>query len=48
MCRKKEKADALGTVQGRAIITVPKEGQAGIPVVEVCRKRGTSDATFYK
>ena len=29
------------------IIAVLKEHQAGIPVVELCRKHGISDATFY-
>jgi putative transposase len=40
--------DAQGTIQGRAIIAVLKEDQAGIPVVVLWRKRGISDATFYK
>ena len=30
------------------IIGVLKEHQAGIPVSELCRKHGISDATFYK
>ncbi len=29
------------------IIAVLKEHQAGIPVAEICRKHGISDATFY-
>jgi len=29
------------------IIAVLKEAQAGLPVAEVCRKHGISDATFY-
>ncbi len=29
------------------IIAVLKEHQAGIPVAELCRKHGISDATFY-
>jgi putative transposase len=29
------------------IITVLNEHQAGIPVAELCRKHGISDATFY-
>jgi transposase-like protein len=29
------------------IINVLKEHQGGIPVVELCRKHGISDATFY-
>lgn len=29
------------------IIAVLKEQQAGIPVGELCRKHGISDATFY-
>jgi len=29
------------------IIAVLKEHQAGIPVAELCRKHGVSEATFY-
>jgi putative transposase len=29
------------------IIGVLKEHQVGIPVVELCRRHGISDATFY-
>jgi putative transposase len=29
------------------IINILKEGDAGIPVKEICRKHGISDATFY-
>jgi len=29
------------------IINVLKEQQAGIPVADLCRKHGISDATFY-
>lgn len=29
------------------IITILKEAEAGIPVKELCRKHGISDATFY-
>ena len=29
------------------IIAVLKEHQAGIPVADLCRKHGVSDATFY-
>ena len=29
------------------IIGILKEGQAGLPVTEICRKHGISDATFY-
>jgi putative transposase len=29
------------------IITVLKEGEAGTPVSELCRKYGMSDATYY-
>jgi putative transposase len=29
------------------IIAVLKEQQAGVPVAELCRKHGISDATFY-
>lgn len=29
------------------IISILKEGEAGIPVKEICRKHGISDVTFY-
>lgn len=29
------------------IIGILKEQQAGLPVTEICRKHGISDATFY-
>ncbi|NKI19638.1 IS3 family transposase [Spongiibacter sp. KMU-166] len=29
------------------IVTILKEGEAGVPVKEICRKHGISDATFY-
>jgi putative transposase len=29
------------------IIRVLKEHQAGLPVAEICRRHGISDATFY-
>ena len=29
------------------IIGILKEQQAGLPVAELCRKHGISDATFY-
>lgn len=29
------------------IITILKEAEAGLPVRELCRKHGISDATFY-
>ena len=29
------------------IIAVLKEAEAGVPVMEVCRKHGISDASFY-
>jgi len=29
------------------IVTILKEGEAGVPVNEICRKHGISDATFY-
>jgi len=29
------------------IIGILKEGDAGIPVMELCRKYGFSDATYY-
>ena len=29
------------------IITILKEIESGIPVAELCRKHGMSDATFY-
>jgi putative transposase len=36
-----------GRFSEKQIINVLKEHQAGIPVVELCRKRGIRDATFY-
>ena len=30
------------------IVSILKEAEIGIPVVELCRKHGMSDATFYK
>ena len=30
------------------IIGILKEQQAGLPVAELCRRHGISDATFYK
>jgi putative transposase len=36
-----------GRFSEEQIINVLKENQAGIPVVELCRKHGISDATFY-
>ena len=36
-----------GRFSKEQIIKVLKEQQAGIPVVELCRKHGISDATFY-
>ena len=30
------------------IVSILKEGDAGVPVKEVCRKHGISDATYYK
>ena len=32
---------------GEQIIAVLKEGEAGTPVSELCRKHGMSDATYY-
>lgn len=29
------------------IVVILKEGEAGIPVKEICRKHNISDATFY-
>ena len=29
------------------IIEILKEGEAGVPVKEICRKQNISDATFY-
>jgi putative transposase len=29
------------------IISILKEGEAGVPVKEICRKHNISDATFY-
>ena len=36
-----------GRFSEEQIIKVLKDHQAGIPVVELCRKHGISDATFY-
>jgi putative transposase len=36
-----------GRFSQEQIINVLKEHQAGISVVELCRKHGISDATFY-
>jgi putative transposase len=36
-----------GRFSEEQIINVLKEHQAGIPVVELCRQHGISDATFY-
>lgn len=30
------------------IVAVLKEGEAGVPVIELCRKHGVSSATYYK
>lgn len=30
------------------IFSILKEAEAGLPVAELCRKHGVSDATFYK
>ena len=30
------------------IVAILKEGQEGLPVPELCRKHGISDASFYK
>ncbi len=30
------------------IFQILKEAESGVPVAEVCRKHGMSDATFYK
>ncbi|WP_415830531.1 transposase, partial [Achromobacter marplatensis] len=29
------------------IVSVLKEGEAGMPVAELCRKHGISNATYY-
>jgi putative transposase len=36
-----------GRYSEEQIIAVLKEQQAGIPVAELCRQHGISDATFY-
>jgi len=36
-----------GRFSEEQIIKVLKDHQAGIPIVELCRKHGISDATFY-
>lgn len=28
-------------------MAIPKEGEAGLPVAELCRKHGISSATYY-
>jgi putative transposase len=30
------------------IVAVLKEGEAGMPVAELCRKHGVSNATYYQ
>ena len=30
------------------IIGIPREQEAGVPVADLCRKRGLSSPTFYK
>ena len=30
------------------ILTVLKQGENGVPVADLCREHGISDATFYK
>lgn len=30
------------------IVAVLKEGEAGLPVADLCRKHGVSNATYYK
>ena len=36
-----------GRFSEEQIIAVLKEQQAGVPVADLCRKHGISDATFY-
>ena len=36
-----------GRFREEQIISVLKEAEAGLPVLELCRKYGISDATFY-
>ena len=36
-----------GRFSEEQIIAVRKEQQAGVPVADLCRKHGISDATFY-
>ena len=43
----KETDDAEEQVQRGADHRGAEGGQAGLPVAEVCRKHGISDATFY-
>jgi hypothetical protein len=45
--RRKETDECAGDGSLEQIVNVLKERQAGIPVVEFCRKQGISDATFY-
>ena len=45
--RLKETDDAQGTVQRGADHQCAEGAPGGYPVVELCRKHGISDATFY-
>jgi putative transposase len=42
-----EKADMKRRFTDEQIVIILKEGEAGVPVTEICRKHGISDATFY-
>ena len=35
-------------IQRRAVIGFLKQAEAGVPIKDLCRKGGFSDATFYK
>jgi Transposase len=45
-CVERHRLDGEPRIQ-KQIIGVLKEHQAGLPVAEVCRRHGISDATFY-
>ncbi len=42
------KSDEEVQVHGAQILAALREGEAGMPVAEVCRKHGFSTATYYQ
>lgn len=36
------------TKSEQQIVAILKEGEAGVPVVDLCRQHGVSQSTFYK